>query len=292
MKLTKGEKIGSIINGAILLLLAFITIYPFWYVLMYSISNSQAASAGGLFFIPKGFDLLGYKLVLQQKQIYSAYFISIARTLLGTIISILLTSMLAYPLSLPRLKGRGFLCAAIFFTMLFNGGMIPTYLLVNDLGMVDKFWALIIPNAVSAYNLFIMRNYFQSIPASLEESARIDGANPLTILFKIILPMSGPTIAAVSMFYGVAYWNEYMDGVLYINNNDLQILQVYLRNLFSSAGAGAVLSGVQGISEASKVTEETLKMVTISVSVIPILLVYPKLQKYYTKGVTVGAVKE
>lgn len=292
MRLSKGEKIGSVINGGLLLLLAFITIYPFWYVLMYSLSNSQAASAGGLFFIPKGFDLLGYKLVLQQKQLYSAFFISIARTLLGTVLSVVLTATLAYPLSLPRLKGRGFLCAAIFFTMLFNGGMIPTYLLVNDLGMVDKFWALMIPNAVSAYNLFIMRNYFQSIPPSLEESARIDGANPLTILFKIILPMSGPTIAAVSMFYGVAYWNEYMDGVLYINSNSLQILQVYMRNLFSSAGAGAVLSGVQGISEASKVTEETLKMVTIAVSVIPIILVYPKLQKYYTKGVTVGAVKE
>lgn len=291
MKQTRAEKIGLFINGGILLLLAFITIYPFWYVLMYSISDSQAASAGGLFFIPKGFDLLGYKLVLQQKQIYNAYFISIARTVLGTAISMLLTATLAYPLSLPRFRGRSFLCGAIFFTMLFNGGMIPTYLLVNNVGMVDKFWALIIPNAVSAYNLFIMRNYFQSIPASLEESARIDGANPITILFKIILPMSGPTLAAVGMFYGVANWNEYMDGVLYINSNDLQILQVYLRNLFSSAGAGAVLSGVQGISEASKVTEETLKMVTIAVSIIPILLVYPKLQKYYTKGVTVGAVK-
>ncbi len=291
MKKPKGEKIGMFINGGVLLLLAFITIYPFWHVLMYSISNSQAASAGGLFFIPKGFDLLGYKLVLQQPQIYQAYWNTIARTFVGTLISMLLTATLAYPLSLPRLRGRGFLCAAIFFTMLFNGGMIPTYLLVSDLNMVDNFSALVIPNAVSAYNLFIMRNYFQTIPASLEESARIDGANPLTILFRIILPMSAPTLAAVGMFYGVANWNEYMDGVLYINSNHLQILQVYLRNLFASAGAGAVLSGVQGISEASKVTEETLKMVTIAISVIPILIVYPYLQKYYTKGVTVGAVK-
>ena len=291
MKLTKAEKIGTVINGGVLFLLAFITIYPFWYVLMYSFSNSQAASAGGLFFLPKDFDLLGYKLVLQQKQIYSAYFISVSRTVIGTAISILLTATLAYPLSLPRLKGRGFLCAAIFFTMLFSGGMIPTYLLVNSVGLVDTFWALIIPKAISAYNLFILRNYFQSIPTSLEESARMDGASPLTILFRIILPMSGPAIAAVCMFYGVACWNEYMDGVLYINSNNLQILQVYLRNLFASAGAGAVLSGVQGVSEASKVTEETLKMVTIAVSIIPILIVYPRLQKYYTKGVTVGAVK-
>jgi len=291
MKKTKGERIGSFINGFILLLLAFITIYPFWHVLMYSISNSQAASSGGLFFLPRGIDFLGYKLVLQQSQIYVAYWNTISRTVVGTFLSLILTATLAYPLSLPRLRGRKFLCSAIFFTMLFNGGMIPTYLLVSDLHMIDTFWALVVPNAVSAYNLFIMRNYFQTIPPSLEESARIDGANPLTILFHIILPISAPTLAAVGMFYGVANWNAYMDGILYINSNNLQILQVYLRNLFASAGAGAVLSGVQGISEASKVTEETLKMVTITVSVLPILAVYPYLQKYYTKGVTAGAVK-
>lgn len=291
MKKSKAEIIGMIINGAALFLIAFITIYPFWHVLMYSISDSQRASAGGLFFLPKGLDITGYELVLKQPQLYNAYWNTIARTAVGTLLSVILTAMLAYPLSLPRLKGRKFLCIAIFFTMLFNGGMIPTYLLVNDLHMIDTFWALVIPNAMSAYNLFIMRNYFQSIPASLEESARIDGANPITVLFRIILPISTPTLAAVGMFYGVSNWNAYLDGVLYINNNSLQILQVYLRNLFSSAGSGAVLSGIQGISDAARVTEETLKMVTISVSVIPILIVYPYLQKYYTTGITTGAVK-
>lgn len=291
MKKSKAEIIGMIINGVALFLIAFITIYPFWHVLMYSISDSQRASAGGLFFLPKGLDITGYELVLKQPQLYNAYWNTIARTAVGTLLSVILTAMLAYPLSLPRLKGRKFLCIAIFFTMLFNGGMIPTYLLVNDLHMIDTFWALVIPNAMSAYNLFIMRNYFQSIPASLEESARIDGANPITVLFRIILPISTPTLAAVGMFYGVSNWNAYLDGVLYINNNSLQILQVYLRNLFSSAGSGAVLSGIQGISDAARVTEETLKMVTISVSVIPILIVYPYLQKYYTTGITTGAVK-
>lgn len=291
MKKNFAEKIGVFINGFVLVLLAFLTIYPFWHVLMYSISNSQAASSGGLFFLPRGVDLLGYKLVLQQPQIYRVYFNTIARTAVGTALSMVLSATLAYPLALPRLRGRNFLCLAIFFTMLFNGGMIPTYILVNNLHMIDTFWALVVPNAVSAYNLFIMRNYFQSIPVSLEESARMDGANPLTILVRIILPVSTPALAAVGMFYGVSNWNAYMDGVLYINGNDWQILQVYLRNLFASAGSGAVLSGVQGISEASKVTQETLKMVTISISVIPILIVYPYLQKYYTRGIIVGAVK-
>lgn len=291
MKLSKGELIGSFINGFILLLLIIVSVYPFWHVLMYSISNSQAASTGGLFFLPRKIDFLGYKLVLQQPQIYAVYWNTIARTLVGTLLSMILTATLAYPLSLPRLRGRNFLSGAIFFTMLFSGGMIPTYILVSNLHMVDTFWALVVPNAVSAYNLFIMRNYFQSIPASLEEAARIDGANPITVLLRIILPISTPTLAAVGMFYGVANWNAYMDGVLYINGTEYQILQVYLRNLFSSAGSGAVLSGVQGLSEASRVTEETLKMVTIAISIIPILIVYPYMQKYYTKGVTVGAVK-
>ncbi|RCX09965.1 carbohydrate ABC transporter membrane protein 2 (CUT1 family) [Anaerobacterium chartisolvens] len=291
MKKTRAEKAGMIINGLLLLLITFITIYPFWHVLMYSISNSQAASSGGLFFIPRELDLLGYRMVLKQPQLYIAYWNTIARTGVGTLISVILTAMLAYPLSLPRLRGRRFLCIAIFFTMLFNGGMIPTYILINDLHMIDTFWALVLPNAMTAYNLFIMRNYFQSIPASLEESARIDGANPITILFRIVIPISTPTLAAVGMFYGVTNWNAYLDGVLYINSNSLQILQVYLRNLFSSAGSGAVLSGVQGISETSKVTEETLKMVTISISVIPILVIYPYIQKYYTTGITTGAVK-
>lgn len=291
MKQTFGEKIGLLINNLLLLLLAFITIYPFWHVLMYSISNSQAASSGGLFFLPRDIDFTGYKMVLQQKQLYRAYWNSIMKTAVGTAISLLLTATLAYPLSLKRLRGRKFLSMAIFFTMLFSGGMIPTYLLVNNLGLIDSFWALVLPSAMSAYNLFIMKNYFQSIPDSLEESARIDGANPITILFRIIIPVSAPTIAAVGMFYGVSNWNSYMDGVLYINSSNLQILQIFLRNLFASAGSGAVLSGVDSISAANRVTEETLKMVTIALSVIPVLLVYPKLQKYYTKGVMTGAVK-
>lgn len=289
MRKSVGEKIGVGFIYFLLFLLAVVCIYPFWYVVMYSVSNSGAALSGGLFLWPKQLDFTGYKLVLQQKQIYIAYWNTIARTAVGTALSLFLTATLAYPLSLPRLKGRSFLCLAIFFTMLFNGGIIPTYLVINDLHMIDTFWALVVPGSVSAYNLFIMRNYFQSIPASLEEAARIDGANPVTILFRIILPLSGPTLAAVGMFYGVSAWNSYLDGILYINSSDLQILQVYLRNLLASAGSSAVLSGVGG--DASKVNDATLQMVTIAVSVIPILLVYPYLQRFYIKGVTVGSVK-
>lgn len=188
------------------------------------------------------------------------------------------------------MRGRQFFSMMIFFTMLFNGGLIPTFLVVQDLGLLDTFLALILPNAMSAYNMFILRNYFQQLPESLEESAYIDGANPFIVLFRIILPISAPSLAAVAMFYGIANWNSYLDCLLYTNSDELQVLQIYLRNLLASAGAMDSIAGVAG-SDANRLTEETVKMTTIAVSVIPILVVYPFLQRYYTKGITVGAVK-
>ena len=283
---------GLILVYMLVGLFAFVCLYPFLMVISGSLTSRGEAALHGFRLIPGDPTLAAYKtLFVNSAAIISGYKVTLFVTVVGTFLSLMVNSMMGYVLARKQMKFRKVLNFYVLFTMLFNGGMIPTYLLVNDLHMIDTFWALVIPNAMSAYNLFIMRNYFQSIPASLEESARIDGANPITILFRIILPISTPTLAAVGMFYGVSNWNAYLDGVLYINNNSLQILQVYLRNLFSSAGSGAVLSGIQGISDAARVTEETLKMVTISVSVIPILIVYPYLQKYYTTGITTGAVK-
>ena len=291
MKLSRGEMVAHVANIILLVLIIIICIYPVWYVLMYSLSDSSKALNGGLFLWPSGLDFTGYKVVLQQKQIYIAFCNSIGRTAVGTAISLLLNAMLAYPLSLPRLKGRGFFSLAIFFTMLFNGGIIPTYIVVSNLHMIDTFWALVIPGAINAYNLFIMRNFFQSIPSSLEESAMIDGANEAIILFRIILPLSGPVMAAVGMFYGVAYWNAYLDGVLYINSTNLQILQIYLRNLITVAGATAVAQGTPDVIAASRLGPKTLIMVTIVISMIPVLITYPYLQKFYRKGVMVGSIK-
>ena len=179
----------------------------------------------------------------------------------------------------------------IFFTMLFSGGMIPTYLLVKDLGLIDNYLVYIIPGAMSAYNMFILRNFFQSLPPSLEESAFLDGANVIQIFFKIILPLSKPALAAVTMFYGIDNWNSYMDGILYINSSKMQLLQVYLRQLISAAGGKGALGDLNNLSTAATLTEDTMKMTVIAVSVIPVLIVYPILQKYYTKGVLVGSVK-
>lgn len=248
--------------------------------------------SGGLFFIPRQPNLVAYKLLFKTQLIFIVYRNTIVKTVAGTALSLVISALTAYPLSLKRFRSRGFFAIMIFFTMLFTGGIIPTYLVVRDLGMLDSMWALILPNALIPYNMFILRNYFQSIPDSLEESALLDGANPMQVLFRIILPLSAPALAAITMFYGVGHWNSYLDGVLYINRMDRQILQVYLRTMLGTAGAKGVLGDASTeLSEASKLTEETMKMVAITVSVVPILIVYPFLQKYYTKGILVGSVK-
>ena len=290
IKRTAAECIGHGIIIIILTLFAFACIYPFWHVLMYSISDSREAMTGGLFLIPRSPTLLSYSMIFKTRQIYVAYSNTILRTFLGTLLSVFLTALTAFPLSLKRMRGRQFFSMLIFFTMLFNGGLIPTFLVVQELGLIDTFLVLILPSAMSAYNMFILRNYFQQIPESLEESAYIDGANPFIVLFRIILPVSAPSVAAIAMFYGIANWNSYLDCLLYTNSDTLQVLQIYLRNLLASAGAMDSIAGVAG-SDASRLTEETVKMTTIAVSVIPILVVYPFLQRYYTKGITVGAVK-
>lgn len=269
-------------------------IYPFWHTLMYSLSDTKEVTKHTVLFYPILPSLEAYKLILSTKQIYVAYGNTIARTVLGTLLSLLLTATTAYPLGISRFRGRNFFSLMIYLTMLISGGMIPTYLLVNSLGMINTFWALIIPGSISAYNLFIMRNYFQSLPADLEASARIDGANAVQILFGVYLPISGPVIAALAMFYGISNWNSYMDCIIYTNDARLQVLQVYLREVMITNSASNAVTGFgadSATAAVNTVSDKSLLMTIVSVSVIPILLVYPFLQRYYTSGLTIGAVK-
>ncbi|OPA80947.1 sugar ABC transporter permease [Paenibacillus selenitireducens] len=291
MKESFGERVGQFVLNVGMLLLSIVTLYPFWHVLMYSLSDPKLAMGGGLFFWPKGFSLTSYELLLQSKGIFIAYGNSIFRLVVGTAINIVFTAILAYPLSIRRFRGRNAITLMIFFTMLFSGGMIPTYLIVKELGMIDSIWSLIIPTAISAWNLIILKNYFQSIPAELEESANIDGAAPLRILFSIILPVSGPVIAAIALFYGVAHWNSYFDAILYINSDAKQVLQVFLRTMLQSSSLQQVQGTDNFAATIGLVTEESVKMATVVASVIPMLIVYPLLQKYYVKGVMVGSIK-
>lgn len=199
--------------------------------------------------------------------------------------------MTAYPLSIRYLKGRKFLQGMIFFTMLFSGGMIPTFILIKNLGLLDSFWVYIIPSAMSVYNMFVLRNFFQAIPDSLSESAMLDGAGYARILTQIVLPLSKPAIATQVMFYGVGKWNSYMDGVLYVTDQKLQLLQVYLRQIIGSVGAAGIGMDASDMSGHSAVSEESIKMTIIAMSVIPVAVVYLCLQKYFVKGTMVGSVK-
>jgi putative aldouronate transport system permease protein len=288
--LTRPEKIGRTIVYSLLVALAVSTLYPFWHILMYSVSESRASMSGGFFLWPRDFSLNAYKLLWRTRMIITSYGNTIERTVLGTLLNLAFTATLAYPLSLRRFRIRGFLTMVVFFTMLFSGGMIPTFLLVRELKLIDSTWALVLPVLINPFNLFIMRNYFQSLPASLEESASIDGARPLRVLITIIIPLSMPVIAALGLFYGIFHWNSFFDGILYINNPQKQVLQVYLRNILTVTAIGSTTT-IEDRALAAGLSEETMRMAAISASVVPILLVYPWLQKHFVKGVLIGSIK-
>ncbi|MFC4597189.1 carbohydrate ABC transporter permease [Cohnella hongkongensis] len=281
---------GRWILYAALLVFTLLTLYPFWHVLMYSISDPKKAMSGGLFLFPKGFSFDSYLMLFRNSMIFQAYSNSLFRLFVGTFVNILLTAMLAYPLSIRRFIGRTPLTLIIFFTMLFSGGMIPTYLLVNSFGLVDTLWALILPSAISAWNFFIMKNYFQSIPPELEESANIDGASPMRTLVSIILPVSMPVIAAIALFYGVWHWNAFFDAVLYIHSQDKQVLTLFLRTMMNFSAMESTRS-MNDAAVVTNISEESVKMATIIATMLPMLLTYPFLQKYFVKGVLIGAVK-
>jgi putative aldouronate transport system permease protein len=270
-----------------------VTIYPFWYVFIYSLSDSIAATSGAVFLLPLEPSLAAFKRLLNIPTMWTSYLNSVIVTASGTALAIILSVSLAYPLSISRIKFRSAVSLMLFFTMIFSGGMIPNYLLIKQLGLLNNRWSLILPGLGSAYNILILRNFFQSIPLELEESASIDGAMPVRILTNIILPVSMPAIAVQAMFYGVTYWNNFFDSVMYIDNVSKISLQAYLRTLMTSgmltATAGAMLGG-DHVSNAV-LSEETMRMAAIASAVIPVLLMYPFLQRYYIKGIIVGSVK-
>ncbi len=287
------ERIGKPFVYICLALATVVTIYPFWYVIIYAFSDSKAAISGSVFLWPLKPTLAAFARLLKISAIWTSYRNSVLVTLGGTFFAVALTATIAYPLSVQRLKGRNALSMMLFFTMLFSGGMIPNYLLVKQLGLLNNRWALILPGLGSAYNILILRNFFQSIPASLEESASIDGATPLTILLKVILPISLPALAVQAMFYGVGYWNNYFDSVLYIDDVSKISLQAYLRTLMNASSLSATAGGMDASDSVSNavLSEETMRMAAITAAVIPVLIVYPFLQRFYVKGVIVGSVK-
>ncbi len=277
------------VNIVLLLGVAAATLYPFVYMAAVSLSKDIYVMKNEVFLWPKGFNLNMYEVVFRDKQIWSAYSNTILYVTLGTAVSLVVTSMGAYALSRKDMVFQRGFTLMIVFTMFFSGGMIPTFLVVRELGLVDTIWAMVLPGAVNTWNLIIMRTFFSGMPKELEESGRMDGLTDIGVFVRIVLPLSKAVFATIGLFYAVALWNNFYLPLLYLRQPDLFPLQVLLRNLIL---AGAVNSGeVTSIGGDNLIVEDSLKFATIMVSTVPILLIYPFIQKYFVKGVMIGAVK-
>ena len=287
VKQSSGERIFDIFNAALLILFSCITLYPFIHVTSVAFSSSTEAIRPGLHFYPKEVDLTSIKKILTTPELLNAYKNTIFRTVVGTILSVLCTGMGAYAISKERLPFKKFIMSIIVFAMFFSGGMIPEYLLIRNLRLMNSVWSMILPSLVWGLNMIIMRNFFTAIPESLEESAKIDGANDFTIFSRVYLPLSKPVIATIAMWMAVHHWNAYLDNLLYINDNKKFVLQRMIRNLIIDAQ----VSYMESMSSSASLSLESLKSATILVSVVPIIMVYPFVQKYFIKGVMIGAVK-
>ena len=290
IRTSTGEKIFTVFNYTFITVLCLVMLYPFWHVVMQSFSSMEETLKGGMFLYPKGFNIDTYKSVFNNPQVFTGFGTSFMVTIVGTVLGTLLTAMTAYPLSKARLRGGKVMMVLVLFTMIFAAGMIPSFLLVQGLGLLDNRLALILPALVSAYNSIIMKNFFLSTPESLEESARIDGANDIRIFFSIIVPLSKATIATIALFMAVAYWNDYFSTVLYIRSSDKWALQAVLRNMLTNTQQAMAQAGVNVINT-SNTNSETIKAGTIVISTVPILVVYPFVQKYFVTGVMIGGVK-
>ncbi len=288
MASTTGRSYTNLIIGSFLLLIAVITFFPFYYVIVASFSDANLLREGHLLLLPQGFSLSAYKMIFSNQRFVNCFNVSVLRTVLGLIINLTLQCMVAYPLSRKYLPGRKYFTLYIIFAMLFNGGIIPTYLIVKQTGLLDTIFALVIPGAISTWNVIILRSFFENIPESLEESAKIDGANDVYIFIKIILPLSKPVIMTIGLFIAVHHWNAFMDAVIYVTSSKLQVLQLYLRDMVvymekaSLLGDGTMSSDVSSIS---------LRTATIFTSTLPIIIIYPFIQKHFIKGVMIGAIK-
>ena len=290
-KRSAGEISFDVLNTVIMLALIATTLYPFLYVLFASLSDAvELMRHRGIMWKPQGFSLEAYKTVLSNDSIISGYQNTIFYVVVGSAFNLLMTSLGAYVLSRRNVMLKKPIMIMIMITMFFGGGLIPTYLLINDLGLYNTRAALIIPGAISTWNLIVMRTSFQSVPYSLEESARIDGANDFTILFRIIIPLSLPVLAVMTLFYAVGHWNSYFGALIYLTDASKFPLQLVLREVLLTNNMEEMLTGVA--SDARHQISQTIKYATIMVATVPILVLYPFLQKYFVKGVMIGSLKE
>lgn len=290
IKRSASEKQVSFIATVMCFILLVLVLIPVLHVVALAFSRGTAQLAGKVYLWPVDFQLEGLKLVLTKTGFVRSLWNSIVITVLGVVISMVVQTLFAYPLSRPDLKGRNFLTAMLAVAMLFSGGLVPTYMVINYLGLVNKIWAVILPGAMSTFNMLLIRNYFEGLPQSVLESAYIDGGNDLQVLARVVLPMSTPIIATVSLLTAISYWNSYFGPSIYLTDSDLMTLQVFVRNLM--ADTDSVTSAIETSEESiGMLSATTVQAVVTVVAAIPIIAVYPLCQKYLKQGITIGSEK-
>ncbi|WP_337098916.1 carbohydrate ABC transporter permease [Paenibacillus sp. YIM B09110] len=296
MRLSFSER--WMVNGIYLLVgfMSFIMLYPFWNSGVISFNSGTDTSMGGVTFWPRQFTLDNYAIVFDDKRLITSFIVSVVRTIIGTITAIFFTAVFAYGMSKKELMGKNIYMVICLITMYFAGGLIPSYMLIQSLGLMDSFWVMIIPNLISVWNMIVFRTFFLELPDGLEESAKIDGCGYWGTFLRIVIPVSTPVIATLSLFAAVWHWNEWFTPILYITNEDLLPIQTTLQRILNSNIMSEQLmqtnaAAQNAMSASQAVTTKSLTMATMMVATIPILLVYPFVQKYFAKGVMIGSVK-
>jgi putative aldouronate transport system permease protein len=285
---TRGYRGFQVVNGVLLTAVVVVTLLPFINIIARSLSGETYIRSGQVSLWPRGFNLTTYRRVITDPLFWTNYRNTVVYTVVATAIAIVMTTCYAYVLSKKHLKGRGVLVGIAVFTMFFNGGLIPNYVLVNTLGMRNTIWAIVVPNAINVFNLLVMKAFFESLPLELEEAAAVDGSNTYRTLLWIVLPLSKAVLATMVLFYAVAFWNSWFSAFLYMDKQDLFPVTVYLRNMIVGATTGADSS--QG-GEFSLQVGANIRAVTVVLTALPIMLIYPFIQRYFVSGVMLGAVK-
>ncbi|WP_413378181.1 carbohydrate ABC transporter permease [Paenibacillus taichungensis] len=295
MKLSAGDRILKFVIYALLSILAFVTFYPFWNSLVLSLNVGSDTSSGGVTFWPRQFTLENYAVVFQEKNIYSAYLITILRTVIGTVCALLFTSLFAYAMSKKGIMFKKTYMILAVITMFFSGGIIPYFILVYHLQLYDTFLFLVLHGMVNVYNMIIFRTFFMELPDGLEESAKMDGCSNFGVFFRIVLPVSGPVMATLGLFTAVFLWNDWFIPAVFISNQNLIPLQTLLVQIINAGTTASLMTNLNSYAQSmvqNTVTVKSLQMATMMVATLPILMIYPFLQKYFVKGVLVGSLKE
>lgn len=289
---TPGEWVLDIVKVVFLALVTIVTVYPFWNIFIISINDATDAIRGGLYFWPREFSLYSYKEILSRPTFRHSILVTLARTVIGTPLAVLVTSMLAYPLSRKDLVGYKFWNLLFVFTMYFGGGQVPYYMVLKGVGLLDNFWVFILPLVMSVYNMILIRSYIESMPGELFEAVKIDGGNDLVVYWKIIMPLAKPILMTVALFVAIMQWNSWFDAYLYTSSQDLKPMQAILVEILNQYNTGSTTS--QKMSNAASgmtVTADSIRMAATMVATIPIICIYPFIQKYFVKGIMLGAVK-